>query len=76
MATLQAQLKAPRSSTPKVMAFNAIVDHIRKTIPTEVLLNTDSPQKRGRGWEYAGLFEPQSEPATSTPLAAAYGSRL
>ena len=61
MATLQAQPKAPCSSTPKITAFNAIVELIKEKIPTEVLVSTDCPQKGGRG-EHLCLFEPQTEP--------------
>ena len=66
MTTLKAQLKVPLSSTLKVMGFNANVDIIWKTVPTEVLVTTDPPPERGSG-EYAGLFDPQSEPVLQLP---------
>ena len=59
VATIQAQLEAPHSTTLKMTAFNAIVHLVRKTTPTEVLVTTDSPQKKGRG-EHTVLFEPQA----------------
>ena len=52
VATLQVKLEGPRSFTPKIMAFNAIVKLMKKTFPTKVLVSTDSPPKRGRG-EYS-----------------------
>ena len=67
VAALQAQLTShPQSSTPKVMAFNAVVELIRDNIPTEVLVETRFPQKRGRG-EASGVFEPQSDPIQQLP---------
>ena len=55
VATLQAQLKGPHSTTSKVTAFNAIVELVKETVPTEVLVSMDSTQKRGRG-ECFGLW--------------------
>ena len=66
VSSLQAQLQAPPSTTPKVMAFNAIVDLIKDTIQTEVLVQTQSPQKRGRG-EASRVFKPQTEPIQQLP---------
>ena len=43
-----------------------MVELIKDTIPTEVLVTTDSPHKRGR-WECSGLFEPQSEQIKQPP---------
>ena len=49
-AALQAQLiSQPQSSTPKVTAFNAVVELVNDNFPTEVLVETHSPQKRGWG---------------------------
>ena len=66
MASLQAQLQAPQSSLPKLTTFNAIVELVKDTLPTEVLITTDSPQKRGRG-DSASLFEPQAEQVAHLP---------
>ena len=50
VASLQAQLQTPPSATPKVAAFNAIVDLVKNIVPTEVLIATQSPQeKKERG---------------------------
>ena len=66
VAALQAQLQAPPSTTPKVTAFNAIVVLIKDNLPTEILVQTQSPQKRGRG-EASGVFEPQTDPIQQLP---------
>ena len=47
VATLQAPLETSLTSSLKVTAFNALVNLIRKIIPTAVLVPTGS-QKRGR----------------------------
>ena len=58
VAALQAQpISQPQSSTPKVTAFNAVVELVRDNFPTEVLVETHSPQKRGKG-EASGVSEP------------------
>ena len=49
MAPLIAQLESPNSSTPKLSAFNAMVEHIREKLFPEVHVTTDSSQKKGRG---------------------------
>ena len=69
VASLQAQLQAPASATPKVAAFNTTVDLIKDTVPTEALVATQSPQKKGRG-EDSGVFEPQSDPIQQLPWQA------
>ena len=46
MASLQAQLQGHQSSIPKVTAFSAIVDLVKDTLPTEMLVSTESPEKR------------------------------
>ena len=70
VAAFQAQLTShPQSSTAKVMDFNAFVELIRVNIPTEVLVETHSPRKRGSG-EASGVFEPQSEPIQQLPWHA------
>ena len=62
VAALQAQLiSQPQASTSKVSAFNAEVDLVKDNFPTEVLVETFSPQKKGRG-EASGVFEPLSKP--------------
>ena len=66
VATLPAQLQTPQSSTPKITALIAIVELVKDTIPTEVLVATNSPHKRGRG-ECLGLFEPQVEQIEQLP---------
>ena len=66
LASLQAQLRAPPSTAPKVTAFNVIVDLINDNLPTEVLVQTQSPQKRGRG-EASQVFEPQTDPIEQLP---------
>ena len=44
---LQAQLEAPKFTTPKILAFSAIVDLIQDTLSSEVLVSTDLlPPKR------------------------------
>ena len=66
VATLQAQLQAPQSSMSKITAFNAVVELIKDTLPTDILVATDSTQKRGSG-ECWGLFEPQTEQIAQLP---------
>ena len=67
MAALQAQLSStPKTTAPKVTVFNAVVELIRDNLPTEVLVETKSPQKRGKG-EASGVFEPQSDPILQLP---------
>ena len=66
VASLQAQLQVLQSSIPKVTAFITIVDIVKDTLLTEILVSTESPQKRGRG-DGAGLFEPQAEQVLQLP---------
>ena len=60
VAFLQAQLQAPPS------AYNAIVELMKDSIPTEVLITTESPHKKDRG-ESSSIFEPQSDPIEQLP---------
>ena len=46
----------PTGPTLGSTLHNAIIDLVRKIIPTEMLVTTDSPQKRGRR-DYTDLFE-------------------
>ena len=45
MALLQAQLEAPKYSTLKLSAFNAVVELIVEILFPEILVTTDSLQK-------------------------------
>ena len=54
VALLQAQLEVPRSAIPKLSAFNAIVEFVKETVPSEIRVSTDSPHIKGRG-NYPGL---------------------
>ena len=42
--------------SPKLTAFNAIVDLVRETLSPEIRVSMGFPQKKGRG-DYAGLYE-------------------
>ena len=47
----------PRSTTPKLSAFSAIVKLVKENL---------SPQKKGRG-HYAGLYDTPQEPVSQLP---------
>ena len=66
VASLQPQLQAPPSTTPKVTTFNAIVELIRDNIPTEILVKTTISSEKREG-EGLGVFEPQADPIQQLP---------
>ena len=52
-ALLQAQLEAPKSTTPKLFIFKVLVELVKETLSPEDRISMNSPQKKGRGLRQA-----------------------